>query len=186
MLKDTIGKNSFGNDENSSEIEFTGMLDMDNTKMYKLNYNKYLNSDPFNPWEDKEESATGNKEYSDLQPINCRSLIDYTTYSIMGTDYYQLQNNYNYNYNFMNSDYYTSFVITGEYMPSYKIGDIITYKRAKRESSYPFTKFIVASNEVFFSQNGASRRGPHGKPFEWSSKLLGIQPGNWSSEEKKI
>lgn len=67
-------------------------------------------------------------------------------------------------------------------MPSYKIGDIITYSRASQESKYPFTKFLVASNEVFFSQNGASRLGPHGEQFEWSSKLLGIQPGKWSEE----
>lgn len=181
MIKDTVGINSFGRNENSSNLEFTGMLDMDNTEMYKLNYNQYLNANPFNPWENREESTT-KKDYTDLQPTNCRSLIDYTTYSIMGTDYYQLQENYNYNYNFMNSNYYTSFTITGVDMPFYKIGDILTYSRASQESKYPFTKFIVASNEVFFSQNGASRKGPHGKPFEWSSKLLGIQPGKWSKD----
>lgn len=185
MLKDTVGKNSLGNDEKSSEFEFIGMLDMDNTKMYKLNYNRILNTKPFNPWEDKDESATNNKDYSNLRPTNCRAAINYTTYSIMGTDYYQLQDNYNYNYNFMNSDYYTSFTITGVDMPLYKIGDILTYKRANQKSSYPFTKFLVASNEVFFSQNGASTRGPHGKPFEWSSKLLGIEEGKWSEEDNK-
>lgn len=183
MLKDTIGKNSLGKDENSYDLELKGGLEMNNTRMYKLNYNRVLNTTPFNPWEDKEDSAT-NKDYSDLQPVNCRALINYTSYSIMGTDYYQLENNYQYNYNFLNSDYYTSFTITGVYMPNYKIGDILTYSRASQKSSYPFTKFIVASNEVFFSQNGASRRGPHGKPFEWSSTLLGIEPGKWSEENK--
>lgn len=182
MLKETIGKNSMGKDERSYSLEFTGGLDMDNTQMYKLNYNRVLNTVPFNPWEDKDESAT-RKDYNDLQPTNCRSLINYTSYSIMGTDYYQLENNYAYNYNFLNSDYYTSFTITGIDMPSYKIGDIITYKRADQKISYPFTKFLVASNEVFFSQNGTSKRGPHGKQFEWSSKLLGIQTGEWSENK---
>ena len=181
MIKDTIGINSLGNDEHSSILEFTGMLDMDNTEMYKLNYNQKLNTTPFNPWEDKDE-ATTKKDYTNLQPINCRSIINYTDYHIVGTDYYQLHNNYEYNYNFLNSTYYTSFTITGVDMPSYKIGDILTYKRANQKTSYPFTKFIVASNEVFWSQNGASKRAPHGNQFEWSSKLLGIQPGTWSEE----
>lgn len=183
MLKDTVGINSIGKNEKSFNFEFTGQLDMDNTEMYKLSYNQYLNANPFNPWEDKDVAAT-KKDYTDLQPINCRALIDYTTYSIMGTDYYQLQNNYNYNTNFVNSNYYTSFSITGVDMPTYKIGDIITYSRASQKSKYPFTKFLVASNEVFWSQNGASRLGPHGKQFEWNSKLLGIQPGEWSEEGK--
>lgn len=182
ILKETVGINSFGKDENSNPLEFKGGLDMDNTQMYKLNYNQYINADPFNPWEDKDE-ATTKKDYTDLQATNCRALIDYTTYHILGTDYYQLENNYNYNYNFLNSDYYTSFEITGVDMPSYKIGDILVYKRADQKMSYPFTKFLVASNEVFFSQNGASRLGPHGKQFEWNSKLLGIQPGRWSEEK---
>ena len=183
MIKDTIGINSFGKDENNFILEFKGMLDMDNTEMYQLNYNQYLNVNPINPWEDKDEAATG-KDYTDLQPKNCRAMIDYTTYSIMGTDYYQLQDNYNYNYKFMNSDYYTSFTITGVVMPYYKIGDILTYSRADQKSQYPFTKFLVASNEVYISQNGASRTGPHGKQFEWSSRLLGIDPGKWSEDEK--
>lgn len=182
MIKDTVGINSFGKDENSCNLELKGMLDMDNTDMYELNYNRILNTTPFNPWEDKDESAT-QKDYTDLQPVNCRSLINYTSYSIVGTDYYQLQNNYNYNYNYLNSNYYTSFTITGVDMPFYKIGDILTYSRANQKTSYPFTKFIVASNEVWFSQNGASTLGPHGKLFEWSSKLLGIQPGKWSENE---
>lgn len=182
MLKDTIGINSLGKDERSYVLELKGGFDMDNTKMYKLNYNRILNTTPFNPWRDRNESETGNKDYEDLEPLNCTSLINYTSYSIMGTDYYQLENNYQYNYNFLNSDYYTSLEITGVSMPNYKIGDLITYQRASQKTSYPFTKFIVASNEVFFSQNGASQVGPHGKQFEWTSTLLGIEPGKWSKE----
>lgn len=184
MIKDTVGINSLGKDENSVQFELTGQLDMDNTEMYKLNYNKILNTTPFNPWVNKDESAT-KEDYSEKEPKNCKVLINYTTYSIMGTDYYQLQENYNYNSNFLNSDYYTSFTITGVDMPSYKIGDVVTYNRASQQTSYPFTKFLVASNEVFWSQNGASRLGPHGKQFEWSSKLLGIQPGKWSEESEE-
>lgn len=185
MLKETIGTNSLGKDENSYDMEFKGMLDMDNTEMYKLNYNRLLNTTPFNPWEDTDNSATGN-DYTDLQPVNCRSLINYTSYSIMGKDYYQLSENYQYNYNFLNSDYYASFTITGVDMPTYKIGDVLTYKRADQKTSYPtnLTKYLVASNEIFFSQNGASTRGPHGKQFEWTSKLLGIKEGEWSKDEE--
>lgn len=187
MIKDTIGTNSLGKDENSFEFELTGGgFELDNTDMYKLSYNQVLNTTPFNPWEDKDNSAT-KEDYTDLEPKNCRALINYTTYSILGKDYYQLQENYEYNYNFLNSNYYTSFTLTGLYVPKYKIGDILTYTRAqqKQKSQYPFTKFLVASNEVFYSHNGASRKGPHGQQFEWCSKLLGIETGKWSEESEE-
>ncbi len=185
MLKDTIGTNSLGEDEKSYELVFLGMGDMDNTDMYNLTYDKILNTEPFNPWEDKDKDLSTTKEdYTDLEFKNCRALINYTTYNIVGKDYYDLQETYNYNYNLMNSNYYTSFEITGEYIPQYKIGDVLTYKRANQKVNYPFTKFIVASNEFYFSQNGASRRGPHGKQYEWTTGLLGIEPGKWSEETK--
>ena len=70
-------------------------------------------------------------------------------------------------------------------MPKYKIGDVLTYKRADNQNTkYPFKKYIVASNEVFFSQNGSSERGPHGQQFEWTSKLLGLEKGKWSEDNK--
>ncbi len=179
MLKDVIGKNSLGKDERSYQFELTGMLDMDNTDLYNLSYNKYLNTTPFNPWEDKDQAAT-KEDYTKLQPINCRSMIDYTDYCIIRTDYYQLSDNMQYNLNFVNSNYFTSFIITGIDMPKYKIGDVLTYNRAEQKTKYPFTKYLVASNEVFFSQNGASTLGPHGKQFEWTTKLFGIEKGKWS------
>ena len=60
-----------------------------------------------------------------------------------------------------------------------KLGDIVTYQRAEQESKYPFTKFLVYSNELFISQDNSKKVGPHGMKFEWTTKLLGIETGKW-------
>ena len=180
MLKDLIGTNSIGKDENSVEMIYYGNLNAANTDLYKLNYEKTINTVPFNPWENKDDSAT-KEDYTDLQPKNCRAIIDYTNYTIVRSDYYQLIDNSLYNRRLMGANY-SDFIITGSDIPFYKIGDVLTYKSPEHVYSYPFKKFLVLSNEVFISQNGASESGPHGLNFEWITKLKGLDEGEWSKE----
>lgn len=168
ILKDLVGINSQGKDENNTDLYLLGQGFMENSEPYSLNYNKYLLYEPQDLWEGKNE-----------KPLNLGSIKNYDDYIITGTDYYKLHENRMYNSRIMNSNLYTSFIIVGADMPDYKLGDIVTYQRAEQESKYPFTKFLVYSNELFISQDNSKKVGPHGMKFEWTTKLLGIETGKW-------
>ena len=168
MIKDLVGINSQGKDENNNELYIVGQGFMENANPYSLNYNKYLLYEPQDLWEGKEE-----------KPVNLGSIKNYNDYIITGTDYYKLHENRMYNQRLMNSNLYTSFIIVGADIPDYKLGDIVTYQRAEQDTRYPFTKFLVYSNELYLSQDNSKKVGPHGMKFEWTTKLLGIETGKW-------
>lgn len=167
ILKDLIGINSQGKNEKDSGILIVGQSFMENAKPYALNYNKYLLYEPQDLFEGKDK------------PLNLGSIKNYNDYIISGTDYYKLHENRMYNRIIMNSELYTSFITVGADIPDYKLGDIVFYQRAEQESSYPFTQFLVYSNELFISQDNSKKVGPHGMKFEWTTKLLGIETGKW-------
>jgi hypothetical protein len=66
---------------------------------------------------------------------------------------------------------------------SYRLGDIIKYRRADDEEYINdpdyYTKCLVFSNEVFIG-NGQDIAGPHGFNFEWTTELRGIEDGPWT------
>lgn len=181
MLKDLEGINSIGKDEKSYEMIFNGSLNGANSDLYNLKYEKTKNTKPFNPWEDNENSATKQKDYADLQPKNCRAIIDYTNYTILSRDYYQMADNSLTNRRILNTNY-SDFKITHSDIPIYKIGDVLTYITPEQVYPYPFKKFLVLSNEVYISQNGSGEIGPHGLKFEWTTKLKGLDAGDWTKE----
>ena len=66
----------------------------------------------------------------------------------------------------------------------WRLGDVIMYSRKKDDNRDDVSeaKFIIASNELFFSQNGSTKTGPHGLPFEWTTVLWKVEDGPWSKE----
>lgn len=184
MLKDLIGINSIGKNEEDYSFYLTSNLNGINTQLFNLKYQKTKNTKPFNPWEDNENSATKQKDYKNLQPQNCRSIIDYTNYTIVSKDYYQMADNSLCNRRLMATDY-SNFKITGTDIPLYRIGDVLTYTPLPEQVySYPFTKFLVLSNEFYISQNGSGETGPHGFKFDCTTKLKGLDAGEWTKEIK--
>lgn len=182
VLKELCGQsNSFGKEDPS--ISLSGLSLMFNTSPYELAYNKFLKYDPYNPWEDTENSTTQD-DYTDKEFLNCRCLVNYTSFSIQGVDYYQLHENYSYNKNLMDAKLYSTFTLTGQDFPGYKIGDVISFSRPDQTSSYPFEKFIVATNELFYATEVSDRLSPHGLRFEWTSTLYGLDEGKWTTLEE--
>ena len=171
MLKEIIGIDSGGNNEPYYKI--SGNVDLQQVDSYNLNYNKKLYHKPFNPWETEEDGTA--VEYNELQAKNNRIVQFYNDYCIVGTDYYQMMDNYWFNLRYMNSDLFTSFRVVDLDMPLYKIGDILTYKREEQDNKLPFEYFLVRSNELFFSIDGSNETDCNGLNFSWTSKLIGVQ-----------
>lgn len=186
MLKDLYGINSLGKNEESYSFIFSNSLSGINTDLYNLRYEKTKNTKPFNPWVNKDESTIKQKDYSQLQPQNCRAIIDYTNYTIVREDYYKLAENSLYNRRLMATSY-SDCEFTIDDVPLYKIGDVLTYDTTmtpEQTYPYPFKKFLVLSNEIYISQNGAGEIGPHGLKFDWTTKLKGLEAGEWTKEIK--
>lgn len=171
LIKEIIGIDSGGNKEPYFTI--SGNVDLHQIDSYNFNYNKKLYHKPFNPWETLEDGTTA--AYPELQAKNNRVVQFYNDYCIVGTDYYQLMDNYWFNLRYMNSDMYTSFRVVDLDMPKYKIGDVLTYKREEQESKYPFEYFLVRSNELFFAIDGSNETDSNGLNFSWTSKFIGLQ-----------
>ena len=186
VLKELCGdKNSKGEKEIFGKInmKLSALALMDYKTNYNLNYNRKLNFNPYNPWEDTDDSPTGT-DYTDYEFLNCRALIDYDAYSIQGTDYYTLHQNYQYNMNLMNAGMYSSLIISGQDFPGYKIGDVIEFRSPEQNTKYPFVNFLVASNEVFFGSDTSTKLSPSGYQFEWISTIYGLDPGKWGEKKE--
>ena len=184
VLKELCGENnSKGEKEdfNNISMKLSALALMDFKTKYTLNYSKTINYNPLNPWEDTDNSTTGD-DYMDYEFLNCRVLNDYDAFSIMGTDYYTLHDNYQYNMNLMNAGMYSSMIISGQDFPGYKICDVIEFRSPEQNTKYPFTKFLVASNEIYYGTESATVLSPSRYQFEWISTLYGLDPGKWGEK----
>ena len=71
---------------------------------------------------------------------------------------------------------------------TWRLGDAVLYSRKKDDENWDVLnrRCIVASNELFFSQQGSTKTGPHNFPFEWQTVLWGIDENGqlepWSNE----
>lgn len=169
MLKEIIGKDHGGNTEPFWTI--TGNTQLHPIDSYNLPYNKKLYYKPENPWESED-----NQEYSELQAKNCKSILFYNDYCIVGTEYTTLMSNYSNNKKFIDkSELYQSFRVVDSDIPDYKIGDIIKYYRDEQDSKLPFDLFLVKSNELFIAVEGSGEVDSNGLNFSWTSKFLGVK-----------
>lgn len=181
MLKEAYGnKNSFGQpDPGSPELTLRStspneVLDNDQRK-YDIN----LYTFPYNPWED----TSGEKEisdYTEFEPMNLRVQKKYGDRQYIQTPYLPLLENSRYNRMYQDSDYFTNFRVKLNYMPKYKIGDVIVYENTKNlitanNVKLPYKYFIVRANEFFISTGKSNVRDPFGGLFSWVTKLSGIE-----------
>lgn len=157
-----------------------------------LKYNKETNYSQFNPWknENKDDSGnisistTGEEDYTKREPKKVTSYIQHNEYRIIRPDYEVMSENDFSNRSFIESGGYSKVVLVGEDMPNeWKLGDVVRYKRVDdAEKDIEPMKYIVARNELFYSQAGASEVGPHGYAFEWTTTLWGLEKLKVSEE----
>lgn len=204
LLKELIGINSFGKKEDDDEaIERVrgDEKDWSQVSLHKLRYNKQHNTEHFNAWQDpnKDEdsslvkSVTPDDWYKKVEPKHVTSSLTGRDYMIHGKDYEVMQKNREENGIFASSGGYSSITITGHDMTRrWKLGDVIMYERNRNDDSNNAegisegnvkpTRFLVASNEIFFSQNGASKRAPRGGLFEWTTVLWSVERETYNEE----
>lgn len=164
------------------ESEIAGGTNTFSTDTYNLTYNKLINNQPYNPWEEYSElDDTCSSGYSDVQAKYCRVSVDYDNYTIFGVDYINLHKNTEINKQLLESSMRSNITISRFDLPKeYSLGSIVKYKVTDEDQEKPFNKFVIAGNELFYSQNGASYYSPHGFRFEFITKLYGIDEGDWS------
>ena len=168
MIKDIIGeKDSQGNVE--PKLSITGNVEIHQIDSYYMHYNKKIYYKPENPWELEDYP------YTDYMADNNRSIMFYDDYYLIGTDYYQLVDNYLLNRKFMQTELFTSFRVVDMNMPKYKIGDVLKYSRAEQDTKLPFELFLVQSNELFFAVEGSNATDSNGLNFSWTSKFIGLE-----------
>lgn len=171
IIKELIGIDSNGFTE--PKLEITGNTQLHQIDSYVMTYDKKLYHKVYNPWEPEE-----GKDYSELQAINCRSLLFYSDYYIVKSDYTNLLTNYINNIKYINSNMFESFRVVNLDMPRYRVGDIVIYRRDEQDSKLPFTYFLVRSNELFISIEGSKEVDYNGLHFSWTSMLSGVQDIN--------
>ena len=188
MLKELCGENNSKGEkevigENSNVPKLGALALMNFASKYNLTYNTRLLYNPINPWEDTDNSTT-QTDYTDYEFLNCKAISDFKDYHVCGTDYLQLTENYRYNKNLMDAGLYTTMVITGTDFPGYKLGDVIEFKSPEQQVKYPFNFYIIASNEIFYATEVSDRVGPYGNTFEWTSKMYGLNTGEWAEKQE--
>ena len=154
--------------------------------MASIKYDSSNNNSLFNPWTDDNKdddssiskSTTGTEDFKELQPKFITSSISRDTYKIHAPGYEIAERNLKKNSEFHG---YSSISLVAQDMPKdWKIGDVVKYRRIdpsnsdKTEKDIPFSRFVIAGSELFFSQNGATQTGPNGYDFEWTATLWGL------------
>lgn len=181
LLKDMCGDfDSQGNVEPCLELETDRLASQSET--YNLEYDKNVNYKSFSAWEDKEDSTTGNTDFSELQSKNAKVMMNYKKYRVLGKEQSEYIDNYWNNIDLMRSSGYSFFKIVQTDMPHYKLGDVVIYKRASQEKILPWKNYLITSNEFFFSTDANKLMDENGLRFSWTSYLYGLDEGKWSQE----
>lgn len=200
LIKEIVGINSFNdNEEDDEKIKkiFGDQKEWTQLSKSVLKYNVKNNTELFNPWQDPYKDAEGKELLKSVTPDDkykewekdlrfvTSSITGERKYFIHGKDYYLLSENRKSCEVFAEAKGYGSLVLLGRDMPKeWKLGDVILYSRKKDDGKDDVSevRLIVASNELFFSQNGSTKTGPHGLPFEWTTTFWKVEDGPWSKE----
>lgn len=121
------------------------------------------------------EPVDPNKDDPDLVSKNFKIQRYYGTYSFIGLEYADLLDNIRYNQRFYDGNLFSSMVMTTYGLLNYRLGDVINFRWSDQSKKYPFEHFLVASNELFISKEGAQVLDADGKPFSIKTRLIGIQ-----------
>lgn len=175
------------NDDLQSDIKITsgpGLWQQTNVTMMK--YNSQDNNELFSPWSDDNKdddksiskSTTGEVDFRDKAPKFVTSSISKDTYKIHAPGYETAEKSLKKNSEFHG---YSNITIYAQDMPKdWKIGDIVKYKKVDQnnaentEKDVSEMRCVVAGNEFFIAQNGATKTGPHGQDLEWTATLWGL------------
>ena len=189
LIKDIMGEyNHLGNkDPDENLTVFSGDL-VSQAQPYGMSFNKKKNFEPFNPWENNGEENTDSTtqgDFTEFESKYVRTIMNYQGYNIVGKDLEPyLRNQWSNSRKLNNPNNILEITLTS--IPAYKLGDVITYSRASQEESIPWTKYLIASNEIFFTVESSRRRSKRGFRFEWTSKLIGLEEvGNINKEPEK-
>ena len=179
MIKETMGeKNSKGKTEPDDEMVLRSNSEYMQISSFTNRYFPDLYKLPLNIWEDT-ESLEAIKDYTDLEPINSRTVFKYSSSNSVATPYYQLFENLSYNQSYMNSDIFSELkIVNMADIPRYKIGDVIKYQNQTdvyENLEWPYKEYLVRSNEFFISIDGSEFVDSYGSNFSWTSKLLGLE-----------
>ena len=191
MIKDRIGINSFGDEEESTKIYMVNGGSMTAASTQKMTYNSDLTEQrkPFFPFEDSEISLTQD-DYSDKEPQNVTSMMFGEEYHIVGKDYKAHIENWKHNSKLLSTDLYYNIKIKGVDIPKYKIGDVINFAKlqvtdGQKDASNPYTEYIVKSNEFFYANDKADLVDSNGFKLSWTTLLIGIDKGEWGEIKKE-
>ena len=203
LLKEIVGINSFNEQEEYKIRKIFG--DREEWTQISSKNSKYdvaLNIGLFDPWQDPYKdtdktdlwrSVTPDNKYKELEPkfVNT-SITGERKYTIYSPEYYTMEENRVSCEAFNKAKGYGSIVILGQDMPKdWRLGDAVLYSRKKDDENWDIRdrRCLVASNELFYSQEGSTKTGPHNLPFEWQTVLWGIdtllkdsQSEPWSKE----
>lgn len=177
LLKD-LDKNKDG--EELRKLESSRLAAQ--TETYNLKYDKYVNSHSFLAWDNQDESTTGDKDYAEFVSKNAKVVMNYQKYRVMGLDYYMMIDNAWNNQNLMRSDGYSSIKIVSTDIPHYELGEVVEYKRSDEDEKIPWKKYLVRSNELFYSIDANNEMDENGLRFSWTSYLYGLEEGEWSKD----
>lgn len=151
----------------------------------KFKYNADLNFLPFNPYEsDIEDQTSTLKDYSEYAPTNISSVVFRESYNLIHSKYSDHLSNMIYNNRLYNTNLYTSFRIKTRDIPSdYKLGDIVEFEESSSDIekiSNPYTKYLVKSNEFFYSSSDSKATDSDGWKLSWSTVIIGLIDGDWA------
>lgn len=179
LIKDTVGTDSSGNEEPSQFM--LGDIGKEQVDGFREVYNPELYSLPYNPWEDTEGVHTS-EDYTGYEPINARAITRYGKTSYVAADYYSVYENKTYNDAYYESDYFQTFRTVLREIPTYKLGDVVLYKRREQltstSPSFPYNYYVVKYNEFFCSTDASPdtiQIGNETLKFAFISRLLGIE-----------
>lgn len=191
MIKDRIGKNSFGNDEPDEKMKLLNGTGIVISSSQRMTYNTDLTEErkPFFPFTDTELSLT-KTDYSEVEPKYVTTMMYADEYHIIGKEYMAHVENWKHNSKQLSTDLYYALKARSVDIPFYKIGDIVMLNRfaeveGDAESSNPYKNYLVKSNEIFYSNEKSNKVDSYGSKFSWTSLFIGLDKGEWNEIKKE-
>ena len=181
IIKDMVGlQDHLGNTEPVLELDIGRLTNL--VEPYNLNYDKLQNHDAFTPWSKPDECTTSN-DYSSFDSKYFTVQMDYQKYNVVEKEHEPYMMNTWLNTRNMNYPGNTCLKLVSPSMPHFKIGDALkNVDEAKTWIKIPWKKFVVYSNEFFFSVDANDTLDENGFKFSWTSYFYGIDKSPFNEQ----
>lgn len=182
-LKEMCGlRDHKGNQEPKMELEANRL--MKQYEPYNMSYDKLQNYSPILPWAAPEDSTT-QTDYTEYDSKYFDIHQNYKQYKVVGKEHSPYLVNAWSNSRRMEYPGFTHFKLVSSDMPHYKLGDCLKdYDRAEQVETIPWHRYLVVSNEVYFTTDAADNQtDEHGFRFSWISYFYGMDGGIWNSQK---